>query len=267
MINCEILFHDIPARATRMFDALIQAASEAGINPIVTDRWSKKTDLLMSYGLGHPQRRLWTEAHVAAGGRLIGWDLSYWDRDNAMRCTVDHLHPWRLIRDMPGERWKVANIPLRDDGNPSGHIVLVGMGRKSRAQFAMQDRAWEKSALASIRKIYPQKEIVYKPKRPEDAIKGCRTMDGPIQDALLGASLVVCRHSNVAVDSCIAGVPVVCEDGAAAALYGSDLANPTVPDRESRLRFLRNLAWWQYRPDEAALAWKFLTGVIYGGAI
>lgn len=262
MIDCEILFHDVSSRATKMFNALIAAAPQAGVNPIITERWSKKSNLLMSYGLGHPQRRLWTEAHVKAGGRLIGWDLSYWDRDNAMRCTVDNLHPWRLMRDMPGDRWADANIQLREDATPAGHIVLVGMGRKSRAQFAMEDRAWERAALKSIQAIYPDKEIVYKPKRPEDGMKGCRTMDGPIQAALLGASLVVCRHSNVAVDACIAGVPVVCEDGAAAALYGADLANPVNPDREARLRFLQNLAWWQWRPEEAVQAWKFLIKVI-----
>lgn len=262
MIDCEILYHDISTRATKMFDALIEAAPKAGINPIVTDKWSKKHNLLMSYGLGHPQRKLWTEAHVKAGGRLIGWDLAYWDRDNAMRCTVDHLHPWRLMRDMPGDRWAVANIPLREDANESGHIVLVGMGRKSRAQFAMQDRAWEKAALKSIQSIYPDREIVYKPKRPEDGMKGCRTMNGPITEALKGASLVVCRHSNVAVDSCIAGIPVVCEDGAAAALYGADLSKPFNPSREERMRFLQNLAYWQYRPEESVQAWLFLIKVI-----
>ena len=37
---------------------------------------------------------------------------------------------------------------------------------------------------------------------------------GTIADVLNGCSVVVCRHSNVAVDACIAGVPVECEGGA-----------------------------------------------------
>ena len=73
-----------------------------------------------------------------------------------------------------------------------------------------------------------------------------------------GASLVVCSHSNVAVDACIAGIPVDCTDGAALALY-KDNQNPTV---ERRLEFLRSLAWWQWSTREAPQAWEFIKGVI-----
>ena len=76
----------------------------------------------------------------------------------------------------------------------------------------------------------------------------------PIEEALKGKSLVVCRHSNVAIDACIAGVPVRCEDGAAFALY-RDFERPT---RDERLGFLRSLAWWNWKPSEAGEAWKYL---------
>ena len=259
---CEILYdNDLSMRATRMLDAMIAAAPEVGVEPLVTPRWLKRTPLLMSYGLGHPQRRIWTEEHVRSGGRLIGWDLSYWARDDYMRCTVDHLHPWRLIRDMPPERWDSFGIPLREDADPNGPIVLIGMGRKSRAQFAMADRNWEKKALRDIQSAYPGRKIVYKPKRQEEGLVGCVTVNGPIEEALVGAALVVCRHSNVAVDACMAGVPVVCEDGAAKVLYGEDIRNPVNPSAAQRLRFLRNLAYWQWKPAEAVEAWKFLLEV------
>lgn len=79
----------------------------------------------------------------------------------------------------------------------------------------------------------------------------------PIDEALRGASLVVCRHSNVAVDACVAGIPVECDDGAAAALYRG---NPN-PTREQRAEFLRRLTFWEWRPDEAAQAWDWILTV------
>lgn len=261
-MDCEVLYGDVSKRAVKMFDALIATSASEGIQVKVSERWTKSSNLLMSYGLGHPQRRHWTEAHVKSGGRLIGWDLSYWDRENAMRCTVDNLHPWRLMKDMPADRWEASGIQLREDANPEGPVILIGMGRKSRAQFAMEDRAWERAALKEIQRQFPNKEIIYKPKREEDVLRGCRTVNGPIEAALRGASLVVCRHSNVAVDACIAGVPVICEDGAAKAIYNNDLSNPVNPSKAERLRFLQNLAYWQWKPSEARDAWKFLKTVL-----
>lgn len=260
-MDCEVLLPKIARRGKTIMDAMIAAAPKVAVRCIVTETHQKRSKWLMSYGLGHPVRRQWTEAHVAAGCRLIGWDMGYWDRDRSMRVTVDHGHPWRLMRDMPGDRWAAAGIPLREDFDPAGPVILVGMGRKSREQFGHRPQEWELRTLAAIRAAYPDRQVLYRPKKPE-SLAGCANIDGPISDALKGASLVVCRHSNVAVDACMAGIPVVCEDGAAAALYGADLAHPVNPDREARLRFLQNLAYWQWSPSEAVQAWKFLIKVL-----
>lgn len=223
----------------------------------VTETYEGGARLLMTYGLGHPERRVWQEAHKRSGGRVVGWDLGYWHREEAMRLTIDDDHPARLLWDMPAKRWARARIALRNDCDPAGPIVLVGIGRKSRAQFGFAAMEWEQRTLAAIQQAYPGRPVVYRPKRPE-SLDGCPVAAGAIEDVLRGASLVVCRHSNVAVDACIAGVPVVCEDGAAAALYGSDLRDPFNPDVMQRRRFLENLAWWQWKPSEAPQAWQFL---------
>jgi hypothetical protein len=81
---------------------------------------------------------------------------------------------------------------------------------------------------------------------------------GDIKDVLRGCSLVVCRHSNVAIDACVAGVPVDCEGGAALALY----AEHPQPTREHRVQFLQRLSWWQWRPSEARDAWQFVNRMI-----
>lgn len=259
-MDCEVLFPKISRRGRIMMQAMIDAAPKVGVRCIVTETYRRKANLLMSYGLGHLERRRGTEAHVAAGGRLIGWDLGYWDRESAMRVTVDSGHP-KAMPDMPADRWSRSGISLREDFNPKGPIILVGMGHKSRAQFGYEGQAWELGKLKQIQRQFPGHRVLYRPKKPE-SWQASEISVGSVEAALRGASLVVCRHSNVAVDACIAGVPVVCEDGAAAALYGSDLSNPVIPDREARLRFLQNLAWWQYRPEEAVMAWKFLIKVI-----
>ena len=81
-----------------------------------------------------------------------------------------------------------------------------------------------------------------------------------IADLLKGASLVVCRHSNVAVDACIAGVPVICDDGAAFSLYRSN----TSPTPEQRMDFLQRLSWWEWDRTEAGAAWEFIQEMCSG---
>jgi hypothetical protein len=177
-----------------------------------------------------------------------------------MRCTLNGDHPPGYIREEPSDRWDAQGIPLREDFNPNGPIVLVGMGRKAAELHAGRVLAWETKALQQIRATYPGRRVLFRPKRAQGPIlpgvpaaKG-----GPISEVLKGASLVVCRHSNVAVDACIAGIPVVCEDGAARALYGNDLKNPIAPDRAARERFMRGLAFWNWKPCEAGQAWTYL---------
>src|ERR1700757_4340421 len=106
------------------------------------------------------------------------------------------------------------------------------LGPKTNRQLAQPALTWERKALARIRAEYPDAPIIYRPKREDGtSLPGTRCIPGPtaIETVLKGASLVVCRHSNVAIDAAIAGIPVVCEDGAAAALYDNDLADPVVP--------------------------------------
>jgi hypothetical protein len=251
-------------RGRRMLEAMIAAAPM----PVdVRTRWSGTPCVLMVYGAGHPVRRPQQFANLRAGGRLVGWDLGYWDKKRgeddaaAMRLTIDADHPHKLIRPEPPERWDAAGIDLRDDFDPNGPVIVIGMGSKSHRMLGFDGPHWEAKALQRATQAHPGRPILYRPKRPHypNPAGAWRRIDSvPIEDVLRGASLIVCRHSNVAVDACIAGVPVVCEDGAAAALYGSDVRQPINPTREQRLQFLRSLAWWQWRPEEAAEAWTYL---------
>lgn len=255
-MDCEVLIQPNTAlRGEKMLRSMVEAAESAGVNAYVSDRWTGRSQVMMTYGLGHLQRRGWQEAHKRAGGTVVGWDLGYWNREVplqfGMRLTINDDHPHKRIRPMPPDRWAAAGIELRNDYDPKGPIILVGLGKKQRMMMDVQGTRWEQRKLAELRSR--GREVVYRPKRPEKLF-GIRTMYGPIESVLKGASLVVCHHSNVAVDGCIAGVPVECADGAALALYRD---NPN-PSSEQRLSFLQSLAYWQWNPTESKEAWRFI---------
>lgn len=258
-MDCEVIVQKRMAlRGEKMLRAMIEAGEDAGVRVTVTDKWRHQAPLLMSYGLGHPERKLWTRAHVKAGGRLIGFDLGYWLRDEPlkfnMRMTLDQDHPHKWIRPESPERFDATGIELREDWDPMGPIVLCGLGQKQRALMGYRGQEWELRALRGLRDRYGRRRVIYRPKRPEVSLPGCGLGMGPIESVIKGAALVACHHSNVAVDACIAGVPVECEDGAAFALY----RNNPAPDRDQRLEFLRSLAWWQWNPTEANQCWQYI---------
>lgn len=252
-----LLCDDYPARADRMMRAMI-AAVPSDVRATVTTSWRRQARVLMTYGLGHEERKKWTAEHQLQGGTVVGWDLGYWNRqkqpDPCMRVTINADHPYAMIQPEPPERFAAEGIELREDHNPDGPIILCGLGVKQRQWKGYSRWQWEDGALRRLRKRYGERRILYRPKRPEDAPGGLETAHGTIEDVLRGASLLVCHHSNVAVDACIAGVPVQCDDGAALALYRGNQS----PTHEQRLAFLQSLAWWQYRTAEAALAWEFI---------
>jgi hypothetical protein len=259
-MECEILIHKLNRRGTEMLEAMAASGKSQGIDCKVSHRYTASTPWLMSYGLGHAERMQWTNAHKASGGRLIGWDLGYWDRLNTMRLTIDADHPHLLIRDMPADRFEESGIKLRDTYRADGHILLIGMGVKSRAQFGYKGQQWELETLEKIKAAYPGSKIYYKPKKPERFIIKC--IEGGIEDALKKCQLVVCRHSNVSIDACLANIPAICFDGAGRWLYSDDIKSVVHPDIFRRRRFLNNLAHWQYKPSEAKLAWNFIKETI-----
>jgi hypothetical protein len=215
---------------------------------------------LALYGVGATDRSMARDAQVASGRHALCWDLGYFGRTKItgyLRVSIDHHHPqaWLSRTEPKPGRWEEHGIALRQDYDHSGQIVLVGVGPKSHKFLGTQ--GWEQNKLKELRARFPGRRIIYRPKlgRPS-AVLDCETDNRPkIEDVLRGASLVVCRHSNVAVDAVIAGVPLECEDGAAIWLQG----NPYT--RETRLDFLRRLSWWQWRPGESRHFLEFLKEV------
>lgn len=240
------------SKAERFVRAM-RGAMPAGV--LVSASYTGKRRRLMLYGAGSPTRLPVVRQHVNRGGRVAMWDLGYWDRQRAMRLAVDTLHPTpEQLAASPATGRR--EFDLREDADPAGPIMIVGLGMKSLYAYGIgEPLRWERSKLKSLQARFPGRTIVFRPKGEKVRILGNVPLRHgmPIEEALRGLSLVVCRHSNVAVDAAIAGIPVECDDGAAAALY-RDNAQPT---REQRADFLARLSWWNWGAHEAAEAWAW----------
>jgi hypothetical protein len=250
------------SKAAAFLRALHRSALTLGIDAQVSEVY-KPCDVLVLYGLGGPDRQDAVRAHK---GPFIAWDLGYWNRPGSWKLSFNDYHPTAdvMVGEYPGHR----AIPkmYEKSGDPDGPIMLVGIGPKSNAVGAS---GWVATKSKELREVFPGKKILYRPKPGKPLERGVVYDDvsnGPIDDALRGVSLVVCRHSNVAVDACRLGVPVVCEAGAASVIYPSAF-DGMQPTPEQRREFINRLAWWQWSAGEADQAWQFIQGRLCGSIL
>lgn len=256
MLEAELLIDAPMIERGHLMLAALAACRPPGVIVSKSYRGSKR--LLVVYGVGRPDRFEIRRRHLAAGGRVAMWDLGYWNRHESLRLSVDSLHPTAAQLAMAPDDSRPHPKVLREDANPAGPVVLVGVGRKTSVMLGVAPMAWEAARLAEINTRFPGRKVLWRPKGSKfDLLPGAALRHGmPIEDVLRGASLVVCRHSNVAIDACIAGVPAECEDGAARAVFTDGM-----PSRAARLQFLGRLGWWNWAPAEARGAWKWMREV------
>lgn len=210
-------------------------------------------DWLFLYGWGGREQQQAIKNH---NGTYIAFDLGYWQREGTLnrkwRVSINGFHCPDLIMRGPhpgSARLAKHKIKIQQKGgDPGGPILLVGSGPKSQKVGA---KDW---ALKMSRTLARQgKEVWYKPKPmrpPEHGIRCSKVVTDDIDAILPKVSLVVCRHSNVAVDACRHGVPVACEDGAASAIYPTLDNVDSQPDFATRVEFMERLAWWQWSITE-----------------
>lgn len=239
-----------------MLKALASAARAAGDQVKETARFEGRSDWLVLFGVGAAVNDRARKAQLARGRRVLLWDLGYVDRKKAvghLRMSIDTDHPQDWLEKTEGlrDRWARLDVPLREDANPAGPVLLIGLGRKSRAYLRLPN--WERDMLARLEKRFAGRQIIFRPKGKDITQLPCATdRETPMEQLLRGASLVVCRHSNAAVDATIAGVPFEAQDGAAMWLQRREFTPA------NRLEFLQRLACWQWRADQAAEAWAFV---------
>lgn len=238
-------------------EVMLQALADcAPPTTVVTRTYRGDSRLLILYGVGLKQRLSLWQHHIRRGGHVVMFDMGYWNRGaDDMRLSIDSLHPTAVqLAASPAESRQ--QLVLQDVEDQAGPILLIGMGRKSCALHGLQPQQWELAKLRELRTKYPRREILWRPKgRAPERFMGLPMRHGmEIEDALVGCALVACRHSNVAINACIAGVPVLCEDGAAYALYSRHMR----PTHAQRLDFLSRLSHWNYTPAQAQEAWAHI---------
>jgi hypothetical protein len=256
MASVELLSAARPTcTARRLLKRFACAAQAAGDSVVETSRYRGGCDWLVLFGIGDQRHDAARRQQIARGGRVLHWDLGYTGLrkgEGHLRMCIDSDHPqaWLERTALDPSRWDGLGIELRQDAAEGGPVILVGLGKKSRSY--LNAAHWEARKLKALQKRFPGRRIVFRPKGEEKLQLPCESDSRElIADVLRGASLVVCRHSNVAVDATIAGVPFEAEDGAAMWLQAREFTPA------NRLEFLQRLAWWQWRADESAEAWSF----------
>lgn len=252
-------------RAQQWFTALEAGARAHGLDVRRTAGYAGGSAWMVLWGPGAPVRAEAMRRHVADGSHVLALDLAYWARDRKTRVSIDAAHPqaWVMRRDWSSSRLEADGVSIEHRWDPQGPVVIAGLGDKARIQYgpAVVD-AWEESMMRACQARWPKRLIRYRRKKPSSAVPAwaCLTGGGDIDHVLRGASLLVTWHSNVAVDAIRLGIPVICRDGAAAALCPDRLgeADPEPLADDLRRRFLANLAWFQWKPTEAAALWAFV---------
>jgi len=266
-MRVDVLITDqTPPRGRKLMQAVLDGARNLSIDAHLGLRQGGVGSVVMLYGMGGADRRM-----HAGKANVVSFDMGYWSRkgdDRHYRVSIGGYHCPELIfrGENPGPaRWAKYGLPVAGRFDPFGPIMVVGHGPKSEAIGA---RGWAADKSREIRRTFPGRRILYrpKPKRPHEPGVTCDAVSHEaIEYALQKCSLVVCRHSNVAVDAARLGVPVVCDDGAAAAIYPSALTDwQSQPSAERRAEFLHRLAWWQWSVAECrnGAFWQWINGVL-----
>lgn len=234
-MSVEILIDDQTHAKNVLLRALQRTAEAAGFGEAVeTSVYRGGSDVLILWGAGRREHLPAWRAQQAAGGRCIGFDPGYWGRSPAAgysRLHIDSLHPTpEQLSRTPAQPRLGRTFDLREDCDPAGPIMIAGMGRKAAIMRGEKPGQWERGKYEQLRAEFPDRRIEYRPKKANQAAESLsdipRAADVSIEEGLAGCSLVVCATSNVALDACVAGVPVRCDGGASHALYART-ENPT----------------------------------------
>jgi hypothetical protein len=188
-------------------------------------------------------------------------DLGYWRRGDAHRiCANDWSPHQRMGRNMSHHRFDSLGIHTKPWRTAGTEILIAGSSRKACTDQGLGYMEWEERIAKQLANC--GRPLMYRPK-PKDPerrrIAGIGYDERPLQESLASAYAVVTHHSNVAVDALLAGVPVHCETGVAAAFSVPLAQIANAPLLAGREQFLSDVAWLEWTTEEirAGECWRY----------
>lgn len=205
-------------------------------------------------------------------------DLAYWDRGNSYKVSVGARHPTAYFQKVKHgsdrrKRYGIEPVPFAKDGKI---ILLAGMSVKGAWAEKEGDFGYYETQVVEELRKYTDRPIVYRPKSKgvSAGIPGTKLslMSEPLAPLLRKSWAVVTRHSNVAVDGLVVGVPAFAKAGVASAVGLQDLSKietPYYPDDGVLEQFLNDVAYCQWSEQELkdGTVWRHLKNEgLVGGA-
>lgn len=188
-------------------------------------------------------------------------DNGYFKRghyDGYYRVTRNAFQHDGIHGDDDPTRWEHLDIHIHAWKNNGQHIVVCPPSRLWASLCGFDADKWLIETIDTLRK-YTKRPITIRMKMSWSDVK---TRSVSLDQDLQNAWMLVTHSSNAAVESLLAGVPVICTDPCAAQCMGrTDLAaieDPIYPD--DRLRWASVLANNQWTLDEmrSGLCWEML---------
>jgi hypothetical protein len=199
------------------------------------------------------------KGYTEAGKAAVYLDLAYWHRDTHYKVAVGARHPTVYFqrRRHPADRRQFFGVvPKAYKQQPKDAPILFA-GLSQKAAWAENEGPWgqyEARAIASIRR-YTTRPIIYRTKVRGTAkpIPGTIHSDLTklLQPLLEKAHCVVTRHSNVAVDGLVEGIPCFAWHGVGSVMGLQDVSKIETPYYpEDREQWLNDVAYCQWSMDE-----------------
>ena len=164
-------------------------------------------------------------------------DTGYWQ-----------ISPYRLNNppefECESDRFEATGLKVKQSGGKKdGYALVCGQMPMDAAVFDHDHAQWINDQLErydnAVYREHPRGGV---------KVKGAKTANGALTDALAGARLVVTHNSNVGHEALLAGVPVVCSE---CAPYNC-LSAEKIPSVAQRKRYFNRAAYGQWLWSELA---------------
>lgn len=233
--------------------AMAAGLARHGIRSVVTHRAPQTGpgDTVICWGWRHGQE------HFNRGARVLVMERGYiGDRFNWTSLAWDGLNNrgQMPVVDDSGERFRRYFSHTMHSWNPKGAYTLI-CGQVP-GDMSLQGRdlhRWYEQQAEHFDSVYFRPHPLAHRREAPRPVRGAPELQGPLDEALAGASLVITWNSNAGVDAILAGKPTHVEDCGGMA-YGID--------ETTREKWAHRLAWRQFTLEEitSGLAWEVANG-------